>query len=174
MTGPQGPSPATRRGRPMLLIALVTLGVVLFGGTSYWAVACPCDRTPGLYLRGNVATAPVNDWSFANQVPLCQIQVDAGLLPHALNLNCMATSTGELYLSCAGCDGKRWSTAALANNQARLRLNDTVYPVTLTRVMDPAELDRAWIARAAKTGNPNNAGPRQEGWWSFRVESRSR
>jgi hypothetical protein len=105
-------------------------------------------------------------------VPLCQIQVDAGLLPHALNLNCMATGTGELYLSCAGCEGKRWSTAALANSQARLRLNDTVYPVTLTRVTDPAELDRAWQARAAKTGNPSMAGPREDGWWSFRVTSR--
>jgi hypothetical protein len=168
MTGSQG----NRRRRPVLLLVLVTLGVVLFGGASYWAVACPCDRTPGLYLRGTVATAPVADWSFANQVPLCQVQVDAGLLPHALNLNCMASSTGELYLSCAGCAGKRWSTAALENNQARLRLNDTVYPVTLTRVMDPAELDRAWSARAAKTGTSNNASPRDDGWWSFRVTSR--
>jgi len=170
MNGSQSPSPATRR-RPILLLVLVTLGVVLFGGASYWAVACPCDRTPGLYLRGTVATAPVTDWSFSNQVPLCQVQVDAGLLPHALNLNCMATSTGELYLSCAGCEGKRWSAAALANNQARLRLNDTVYPVTLTRVTEPSELDRAWDARAAKTGM-NNAGRREDGWWSFRVTSR--
>ncbi len=172
MSGPQGPLPATRRRRPILLIVLATLGIVLLGGGSYWAVTCPCDRTPGLYLRGTEATAPVIDWSFANKVPLCQIQVDAGLLPHALNLNCMATKTGELYLSCADCEGKRWSTAALANSQARLRLNDTVYPVTLTRVMDPAELDRAWDARAAKTGNPSMAGPRQDGWWSFRVTSR--
>lgn len=172
MNGPQGPSPATRRRRPILLLVLVTLGVVLVGGTSYWAVACPCDRTPGLYLRGTAATAPVTDWSFANQVPLCQIQVDAGLLPHALNLMCMATSTGELYLSCAGCAGRRWATAALENNQARLRLNDTVYPVTLTRVMDPAELDRAWDARAAKAGHPNDVRSRQDGWWSFRVTSR--
>ena len=113
----------------------------------------------------------MTDWSFANQVPLCQIQVDAGLLPHALNLNCWANSTGELYLSCAGCEGKRWSSAALANNQARLRLDQNVYPVTLTRVVDEGELDRAWASRAVKTGSADGA-PRPDGWWSFRVVSR--
>ena len=65
-------------------------------------------------------------------VPLCQIQVDAGLLPHAINLNCMADG-GELYLSCASCDGKRWSTAALNNPsrppaRRRHRLSGHRYP----------------------------------------------
>ncbi len=134
----------------IIIAALVAIPVV---GISYWALACPCDRTPGVYLRGVEAREPVTDWSFANQVPLCQIEVDAGLLPHALNLNCWATTTGELYLSCAGCEGKRWSSAALANNQARLRLDRTVYPVTVTRVVDEGELDRAWESRAVKTGS---------------------
>ena len=151
-------------------IIIAALVVIPLAAISYWALACPCERTPGLYLRGVEATERVNDWSFANQVPLCQIQVDAGLLPHALNLNCWANSAGELYLSCAGCEGKRWSTAALANNQARLRLDRTVYPVTLTRVVDTAELDRAWESRAVKTGT--RGAPRPDGWWSFRVVSR--
>jgi hypothetical protein len=171
MNGPQGSSPAARRRRPILRIIVATLAAMLVGGTSYWAFACPCDRTPGLYLRGTEASAPVTDWSFANQVPLCQVQVDAGILSHALNLNCMAASTGELYLSCADCEGKRWSDAALANNQARLRLDRTVYSVTLTPVLDRAELDRAWNARAEKTGAGRNQ-PRPDTWWSFRVESR--
>jgi len=152
----------------ILIAALVAIPVV---GISYWAIACPCDRTPGLYLRGVEAREPVTNWSFANQVPLCQIEVDTGFLSHALNLNCWANSTGELYLSCAGCEGKRWSSAALANNQARLRLDKTVYPVTLTRVVDGGELDRAWESRAAKVGSGGSA-RRPDGWWSFRVVSR--
>ena len=136
MNGPQGPSPATRRRRPILLLVLVTLGVVLLGGTSYWAVACPCDRTPGLYLRGTEATAPVTDWSFANQIPLCQIQVDAGLLPHALNLNCWSTSTGELYLSCARCEGKRWSTPPSRTTRHDCDSTTRCTRSTLTRVVD--------------------------------------
>ena len=119
------------------------------------------------------ATEPVSDWGFANDaatVPLCQIQVDAGLLPHSINLNCMSDG-GELFLSCSNCDGKRWSTAVLNNPQARLRAAGVIYPVNVTRVTDPLVLDRAWIARAAKTGRPTDT-PRQEGWWSFQVTSR--
>jgi hypothetical protein len=171
MNGPQTPGRATVRRRPILLIVLATLIAVAVGGASYWALACPCDRMPGLYLRGVQAGEPITDWLFANQVPLCQVQVDTGLLPQALNLNCMATSTGDLYLSCGDCASKRWSNAAVENNQARLRLNDTVYPVTLTRVLNPEELDRAWAARAAKTGGESTA-PRPDSWWSFRVVSR--
>ena len=153
-----------------ILLALGGIAVVAF---LTWFFYCPCERTSGGYLLGTSPEGPVEDWSFANDmdsVPLCQIQVDTGLLPHSINLNCMADN-GELYLSCAGCDGKRWSTAVLANPEARLRAGDTVYPVTVTRVTDPATLDRAWIARAAKRGRPTDV-PRQDGWWSFKVESR--
>lgn len=153
----------------LIIAALVVIPVTAI---SYWAVACPCDRTPGLYLRGAEAQNRVSDWSFANQVPLCQVQVDTGLLPHALNLNCWADSNGDLYLSCAGCEGKRWSTAAVANSEARLRLAETVYPVNLTRIVDEAQLDRAWASRAVKLGGGASNDPRPGGWWSFRVVSR--
>ncbi|MEZ5561255.1 MAG: hypothetical protein R3E86_22280 [Pseudomonadales bacterium] len=157
------------RGRTagMLLGAIALLGV---GGFGLYFFYCPCDRTPGGWLLGETVDAPVTDWTFANEVPLCQIQVRRGLLPHSINLNCMA-SQGRLYLSCASCEGKTWSTAALADPDARLRLGQRVYPVRLTRVLDPAELDEAWHARAVKTGRGLDA-PRQDGWWSFRATSR--
>lgn len=69
-------------------------------------------------MLGAAADEPISDWSFANNVELCHIQINAGLLPHSINLNCMATLTGELYLSCSQCDGKRWSNAALDDNRA--------------------------------------------------------
>ncbi len=153
-----------------ILLSLGGLAVLAF---LTWFFYCPCERTSGGYLLGTTPEAPVQDWSFANDkaaVPLCQIQVDAGLLPHSINLNCMADA-GELFLSCSGCDGKRWSSAVLDTPEARLRANGTVYPVTVTRVTDPATLDRAWLARATKLGRPTDI-PRQEGWWSFRVVSR--
>lgn len=160
------------RGGVLTTLLLILTGCVI-AGLLTWFFYCPCERTPGGYLLGEEAGAPVADWSFANDmdtVPLCQIQVDTGLLPHSINLNCMADN-GALFLSCADCDGKRWSTAALENPAARLRAAGVVYPVTLTRVTDPATLDRAWAARAAKRGQPSNT-PREDGWWSFRVESR--
>ena len=163
--------------RSLVLVALV---VAPLSGFGYWFFTCPCDRTPGGYLLGAETEASVNDWSFANDVTLCQIQISAGLLPHSINLNCMASSVGNLYLSCSQCDGKRWSSAVLDNGVARLRLNETVYPVTLTRVMDPTELDSAWDARVTKlntlsepaTPAPPPGAQRSDDWWSFRVVSR--
>lgn len=152
----------------LIVAALMVVPVIAI---SYWALSCPCDRIPGLYLRGVDAGERVTDWSFANQVPLCQVQVDTGLLPQALNLNCWADSNGDLYLSCGDCAGKRWSRAAVANSEARLRLGRTVYPVNLTRVVDDGQLDGAWASRAVKLGGAQNQ-PRPGGWWSFRVVSR--
>ena len=166
--------------RPMVLVpaGLVAVLVVAFLG---WSSTCPCDRTPGAYLFGAAADGPVTDWMFANQVVLCQIQIRVGFLPHAINLNCMSTSRGQLYLSCSQCDVKRWSNAAVENGRARLRLDGTVYPVTVTRVLDPTELDQAWSARVQKLNQldapaspaPPLDAPRPDTWWSFRVVSRS-
>jgi len=154
-------------------VVLVTVGWI------GWSATCPCDRTPGGWLFGSVSAEAVHDWSFANDVPLCQIQV--GRIPYSINLNCMATPAGALYLSCSVCSTKNWSGVVLENGNVRLRLADTVYPVTATRVLDSGELDRAWSARVAKlqvhAEPPINPPPppdaeRPDHWWSFRLESR--
>jgi hypothetical protein len=149
---------------PVLLLGLAA-------GLTGWFFYCPCERLPGGWLLGETVAEPITDWTFANEAPLCQVQVQSGMLPHSINLNCMSSS-GLLYLSCAQCDGKAWSSAALEHPEARLRVGERVYPVTLTRITDDAELDVAWRAREQKLGrDPDRA--RETGWWSFRVESRS-
>ena len=92
----------------------------------------------------------MTDWSFVNDIPLCQIQIYAGVIPHAVNLNCMATPEGELFLSCSVCSTKSWASHVGQNEPGRLRLNGRVYPVVLNRVQDEAVLDRAWAARVKK------------------------
>ena len=92
------------------------------------------------------------------------------LLPHSVNLNCMSAND-QLYISCAWCDGKYWSGIALENPEGRIRINEKVYPVTLVRLKDPARLDEAWRARAAKLG-PDADVPRPDHWWSFWLRSR--
>ena len=165
--------------RPAISVpaALVIAAAAAFYG---WSATCPCDYTPGAVLFGAEHEEPVDDWTFANQVTLCQIQVRTGLLPHAINLNCFANGGGDLYLSCSNCEGKRWSGFAVEDGRARLRLDGTVYPVQLTRITDPAELDQAWAARLdklhslAEPANPPAplGSPRPDGWWTFRVTSR--
>ncbi len=155
--------------------------VVLAPGVIGYSATCPCNRTPGLLLFGDTHEAPVADWSFANDVPLCQIQVWTRLGPRAMNLNCMATPEGELYLSCSTGTNKYWCGQVEPNDAARLRLNGVVYPVVLNRVTDQTTLERAWAARVKKLqvhGEPpvNPKPPldanRPDTWWSCSVSSR--
>ncbi|MDH3640578.1 MAG: hypothetical protein OES38_00650 [Gammaproteobacteria bacterium] len=156
------------RGAIIGTVLGILAAVVVIGAAVYFFY-CPCALVSGGWLLGPEVTEPVDDWSAANQVELCQIQVSAGL-PHSINLNCMAAA-GKLYLSCSNCEGKRWSGAALNDPEARMRMAGSVYPVTLTRLTNPERLDNAWLARATKLGVPLDT-PRPDGWWSFQVESR--
>jgi len=170
--------------RILLGFAAATLVAAVVGG-GYWAVACPCDGIPGLVLRGEVHQEPVEDWRFANDVSLCQIQINVGWLPHALNLNCMATPAGDLFLSCSAGARKFWCPRVQADHPGRLRLDGAVYPVVLNRVTDPITLDAAWAARIQKLQNPDvqaqqPPGPvpspdtkRPDSWWTFQVRSRA-
>ena len=172
--------------KKILLGVAATLGVVAVGGSVYWAMTCPCDGTPGFVLRGDMQEEPVTDWSFANDVPLCQIQLSMGWRPHSLNLNCMATPAGDLFLSCSTGAQKYWCPRVGENQPGRLRLDGVVYPVVLNRETDPATLDRVWATRLQKLQNPRVHerqpgdgdpppldAPRPDSWWTFRVVSRS-
>ena len=150
-------------------VVAVSLVAVLAaaGGLTFWYV-CPCERTPGGPLHFAEATEPVTDWSFVNNVGLCQVEVQA-LIPWSVNLNCMSDQK-KLYVSCARCDGKFWSSVALRNESGRIAIGDRVYPVRMRRVLDPVELDRAWQARATKTGRGSSQ-TRADHWWSFELTS---
>jgi hypothetical protein len=166
--------------RRIVQISLAVFAVVVLGGITVWTTTCPCNRMPGFMLLGDVQEAPVTDWSFVNDVPLCQIQIRAGIIPHAVNLNCMATPDGALFLSCSVCSTKYWASQVGPDEPGRLRLNGRVYPVVLNRVQDQAVLDRAWAARVKKLqvhGEPpyNPAPPpdakRPDSWWTFQLRS---
>jgi hypothetical protein len=172
----------SRRTTPSrkILLGLVALLIVLAGGVAVWTTTCPCDRMPGFMLLGDMQETPVSDWTFVNDVPLCQIQISAGVLPHAVNLNCMATPEGELFLSCSVCSTKYWASHVGQDEPGRLRLNGRVYPVVLNRVHDEAVLDRAWAARVKKlqvhgedryNPVPPPDAKRPQGWWSFQLRS---
>ena len=151
-----------------------------FIGFLIYSSVCPCDRTPGGFLFGDSSDGQVNDWSFANDVELCQLQIYAGIRPHSINLNCMATPEGEMYLSCSVCDMKYWAAKVGENERGVMRLDGVVYPVYLNRITEPTEMDRAWRARVTKLqihGGPGNPAPpsdapRADRWWTFQVTSR--
>ncbi len=149
-----------------IIIGLVTVAAAV------WVTQCPCDRNPGAWVFGDVVDAAIIDWSFANEAGLCQLEV-SGLIPHSINLNCMADRE-TLFVSCARCDGKHWSTVAMEVPYGRIKINNSVYPVKMVRVRDDATLDRAWLARANKRrgrSTTTSPPPRPSHWWSFRLES---
>lgn len=152
------------------MIKKMTVGVALLmaAGMLTFTALCPCGPTPGAYLFGAEAQAPINDWSFIDQVPLCQLEVTTWR-PHSVNLNCMS-SQGQLYISCSNCAAKSWSRTAVTMGIARIRADEIVYPVTLQRVTDAAELERAWAARLRKIQQEPVQRPSH--WWSFRLSSR--
>ena len=175
-----------RSKKKILLGAAVALVLVMAGGGAVWSMTCPCDTMPGLVLLGDTQDEPVSDWSFANEVPLCQVQISILLRPHAVNVNCMATPDGALFISCSAGDTKYWCPKVGADQRGRLRLDGTVYPVVLNREVDPTQLDAVWAARLQKLQNPlvqarqpGGGGPapldapRPDSWWAFRVTSRS-
>lgn len=182
--GAHPPTPG-RRSRATTIalgVAAAALAIAFVAG-GYWAVQCPCGGVPGFVLRGDERPEPVADWRFANDVPLCQIQIAVGWLPHSVNLNCMATPAGDLFLSCSAGANKFWCPRVGVNHPGRLRLDGAVYPVVLNRVTDPGTLDAAWAARLRKLQNPavqamQPPGPiarpdarRPDTWWSFQVRS---
>lgn len=158
---------------------LISLTVLLIAGFILYSSICPCERTPGGFLFGERVQAPVSDWAVANEEPLCQIQIWAGIRPHSINLNCMAVDDGKLYLSCSSCETKYWSNVVGMHDTGKLRLGQKVYPVQFDRVTDSQELDRAWMARESKlqaqtsasNSAPSPSVPRPEDWWSFNVTS---
>jgi hypothetical protein len=176
-----------RRSRLVVKILLgiaATLLLVGAAGGGYWALTCPCDGTPGFVLLGEVQEAPVTDWGFANAVNLCQIQISIGWRPHSVNLNCMATPAGNLFLSCSVGASKYWCPRVGPDEPARLRLDGVVYRVVMNRVTDPVTLDAAWAARVAKLQSPavhamqpagasipSRDARRPDSWWTFQVRS---
>jgi len=159
--------------KKVMLTLAASFSILAVVGVLYWVTQCPCEQIPGVTLSGEETTEQVADWSFVNDAGSCQLQVDDGLLPQSLLLNCMS-SGGELFISCSRCADKRWSNTALANPAGRILIEGTIYPINLQRLTDSDRLDYAWLARITKLRSMGGEPPdhRPDHWWSFQLTSR--
>lgn len=105
----------------------------------------PHGGTPGLWLKGDVVTTPVADWSFTDQIPTIEVQTNTWyLLPHSVHTYCVAYN-GQLYLTSvyrAGLtypNGRNWNSNVARDPHVRLKIGDKLYDRTLSYVADPAE-----------------------------------
>jgi hypothetical protein len=126
-----------------LIVILVVLRITGFG---------PHGRTPGLWLKGNVVTAPVGDWSFTDNIPVIQIQTQTPyLLPHSVNINCLDYND-QLYLVSVYPAGTvhTWNDNVIRDPHVRLKIGDNVYDRTVSLVTDPSEQEAVLQLRHKK------------------------
>jgi hypothetical protein len=108
-------------------------------------VALTC-RLPGLWLRGNIATAPVSDWSFTDKYQTVKVQTrDRFLGAYSVTTYCVSYN-GQLYLTSVYAPGlppfphgRHWNENVARDPHVRLKIGDDLYDRTLAVVTDPAE-----------------------------------
>ena len=116
----------------------------------------PKDRRAGLWLTGELVTAPVTDWSFTDKIPNVKIQTNTWyLLPHSVTINCVSYQ-GRLYLDsfyAAGLTyphGRHWNENIARDPRVRIKIGNQLYDRKLALVTDPAESDAVNQAKFKK------------------------
>lgn len=115
----------------------------------------PRDRTPGLWLTGNVVTTPVADWSFTDQVPNIKIQTNTWYgIPHSVTIDCVSYN-GQLYVTSVYPAGtsRSWNDNAMRDPHVRIKIGDNLYDRSASLVTDPAEKEAVLQLRAKKYPN---------------------
>ena len=109
-----------------------------------FAVVClvagcqPRDVTPGLWLRGEVVTLPVESWQFTDDVDEVFIETRPWYaIAHSTTIWCVQLE-GNLYIGSYGDDVKAWETHVLRNPSARMSISGGLYEVLVTELDNPA------------------------------------
>jgi hypothetical protein len=130
-----------------LVLLLVVLSITGFG---------PHGNTPGLWLKGDLVTTPVTDWSFTDKIETANVQTRTWyLIPHSVTTYC-ASYNGQLYLTSiyrAGLTyphGRSWNEDVARDPHVRIKLGDQLYDRTVTLVTDPAEREGVLAAKRKK------------------------
>ena len=131
------------RAAALVIVALLVVAFVTLRVTGL----APKERRPGLWLKGDLVTTPVADWSFTDSHQEIQVETRERFLPllaHSVTAFCVSYN-GRLYLAAAyqaGMEyphGKHWTGNVAADPRVRLKIGDALYEGTLTYVTDPAE-----------------------------------
>jgi len=148
-----------------VVLLLLTLRITGFEPKecSNAAVSWTC-RMPGLWLRGDLVTTPVPDWSFTDKYQTVKVQTrDLFQLPHSVTTYC-ASYNGQLYLTSvyrAGLQyphGRHWNENVARDPHVRIKIGDQLFDRTLVYVTDPDE--RAAVIRNKAKKYPEQIIPR--------------
>jgi hypothetical protein len=116
--------------------------IIAISGALFFVLACePQDTRPGFGLSGTRATELIQDWRFSNAAQEIFIETRTWYgLRHSTTIWC-AELDGHLYIGSYDDDIKFWERNIARNPEARLRIEGTIYDVTITPLTG-AELNR--------------------------------
>src|SRR3984893_221077 len=130
-----------------LALLLVALSITGFG---------PHGNTPGLWLKGNLVTTPVTDWSFTDKYETINVQTNTRYLrPHSGTTYCVSYN-GQLYLPSVYRSGltyphgSSWNEDVARDPHVRIRIGDQLYDRTLSRVTDETLRQNVLAAKRKK------------------------
>jgi hypothetical protein len=105
-------------------------------------------RAPGLWLKGEIVTTPVSDWSFTDKFHTIKIQTQTPiLLPYSVSIWC-AVYNNNLYVT--SYRGRRWVEDIVSDPHVRLKIGDQMFERTLALVSDPDEKAAVLQAKGKK------------------------
>jgi len=105
-------------------------------------------RAPGLWLKGEVVTTPVSDWTFTDKIQTVKIQTRTPfLLPYSVSIWC-AVYNNNLYVT--SYRGRRWVEDIIRDPQVRLKIGGQLFDRTLSLVSDPDEKAAVLQAKGKK------------------------
>ena len=105
-------------------------------------------RAPGLWLKGELVTTPVSDWTFTNKIQTIKIQTRTPfLLPYSVSIWC-AVYNDNLYVT--SYRGRRWVEDIIRDPQVRLKIGGQLFERTLSLVSDPDEKAAVLQAKGKK------------------------
>ncbi len=152
---------ATMRCVAVLALAMVVLGCQ------------PKGETPGLWLRGETAVEPVDDWRFTNEIEEIFVETRPWYgIPHSTTIWCVEFG-GELYVGSYGDQKKAWEKNLARNPMAKLAIAGKLHEVTLAPVTKPDRIEALDAVYAQKYDMAEVFGDAIPEWRYYRVATRS-
>ena len=131
-----------------MILLLATLRATGFEPRDCANAASWSCRAPGLWLKGELVTTPVNDWSFTDKIQTIKVQTQTPfLLPHSVSIWC-AVYKDNLYVT--SYRGRLWVEDVIRDPHVRLKIGGQIYERTLSLVSDLDEKAAVLQAKGKK------------------------
>lgn len=148
-----------------VLVAVLGLALVTFRLTGLEPVDHTSYSRPGLWLAGDVATDPVTDWSFTDDIPHAMVETRTPFfLPYSVVTNNFSYK-GQLYITATYSrnmvfpKSKFWTANVTRDPRVRVKLAGKVYEMTMVLVADRTEAEAALESKWQKYPEMRPKGP---------------